>query len=95
MLRGVKDDRVILFKDGREYVFPLSRLSERDHEYVIKHREENQAGVLVPSGSQGFPYLTDKELAIAPKISVEVLEKTVLFLTNEFRKTLNVSELKK
>ena len=28
------------------------------------------------------------------KISVEVLEKTVLFLTNEFRKTLNVSELK-
>jgi len=93
-LRGVKDDRVILFKDGREYVFPLSRLSERDREYVIKHRQEKQAGVLLPSGSQDFPYITDKELAIAPKISVDLLEETVLFLTNEFRKTLKVSELK-
>ena len=30
ILRGVKDDRVILLKEGREYVLPLSRLSERD-----------------------------------------------------------------
>ncbi|MEC8044616.1 MAG: CAP domain-containing protein [Verrucomicrobiota bacterium] len=94
VLRGVKEDRIILFKDGREYVFPLSRLSERDREFVIKHRQEKQAGVLLTSVSKDFPYLTDKELAIAPKISVDLLEKTVLFLTNEFRKTLKVSELK-
>jgi len=93
ILRGVKDDRVILLKEGREYVFPLSRLSERDREYVKKHWQEKQAGAGRPSGSQDFPYLTDKELAIAPKISVELLEKTVLSLTNDFRKTLKVSEL--
>ena len=45
VLRGVKDDRVILFKDGREYVFPLSRLSERDREFVIKHRQRSKRGI--------------------------------------------------
>lgn len=94
MLRGVKGERVMLLKEGREYVFPLSRLSERDREYVKKHSQEKQAGVGQPSGSRGFPYLTDKELATAPKISVELLEETVLSLTNEFRKALQVSELK-
>jgi uncharacterized protein YkwD len=94
ILRGVKDDRVILLKEGREYVFPLSRLSERDREYVKKHRQEKQAGAVLPSGPQDFPYLTDKELAVAPKISVELLEKTVLSLTNELRKTFKVSELR-
>ena len=93
VLRGVKDDRVILLKEGREYVFPLSRLSARDREYVKKHRQEKQAGAVLPGGPQDFPYLTDKELAIAPKISVDLLEKTVLSLTNELRKTLKVNEL--
>ena len=40
ILRGVKDDRVILLKGGKKSVFPLSRLSERDREYVKKHRQE-------------------------------------------------------
>jgi uncharacterized protein YkwD len=93
ILRGVKDDRVILLKEGREYVFPLSRLSERDREYVKKHRQEKQATAVSPSGPQDFPCLTDKELAVAPKISVPLLEKTVLSLTNEFRKEQNVSEI--
>ena len=88
VLRGVKDDRVILLKEGKEYVFPLSRLSARDREYVIKLRREKQAGAVLTKGPQNFPYLTDKELAIAPKISVELLEKTVLSLTNELRKAL-------
>ena len=48
----------------------------------------------MPSGSQDFPYLTDKELAVAPKISVELIEKAVVSLTNELRKTLKVSELR-
>ena len=94
VLRGVKDDRVILLKEGREYVFPLSRLSAGDREYVKKHRQDKQAGAVLPSGPQDFPYLTDKELAIAPKISVALLEKTVLSLTNELRKTLKVNELR-
>jgi uncharacterized protein YkwD len=93
IFRGVKDDKVILLKEGREYALPLSRLSERDREYVKKHRQEKQAGAGQSSDSQDFPYLTDKELAVAPKISVELLEKTVLSLTNDFRKTLKVSEL--
>ena len=94
ILRGVKDDKVILLKEGREYALPFSRLSERDRDYVKKHRQEKQSEAILPSGSKDFPYLTDKELAVAPKISVELLEETVLSLTNELRKTLKVSELR-
>lgn len=94
ILRGVKDDRVILLKEGREYAFPLSRLSDRDREYVKKHRQEKQAGAGQPSGSQDFPYLTDKELSVAPKISVELLEETIFSLTNDLRRTLKVLELR-
>ncbi len=94
ILRGVKDDKVILLKGSKEYVFPLYRLSDSDRDYVKKHRQEKQSEAILPSGSQDFPYLTDKELAVAPKISVELIEKAVLSLTNELRKTLKVSELR-
>ena len=33
-LRGVKETDVILVKDGKEYRFPVSRLSEADRAYV-------------------------------------------------------------
>ena len=94
ILRGVKDDKVLLLKEGREYALPLSRLSERDRDYVKKHRQEKQAGAGQPRGPQDFPYLTDKELEAAPEISVELIEKAVFSLTNELRKTLRVSELR-
>ena len=94
ILRGVKDDKVILLKEGREYVFPLSRLSERDRHYVKKHRQEKQSGAILPSGPQDFPYLTDKELEAAPEISVELIEKAVFSLTNDVRKTMKINELK-
>ena len=37
ILKDIIQEKVILSKEGREYVFPLVRLSEGDREYVKKY----------------------------------------------------------
>ena len=94
ILKDATQEKVILSKEGREYVLPLARLSEGDREYVKKYIQERQPGAISPRGTKDFPFLTDKELKLSPQISDELLEKTIFSLTNEFRKTLKVGELR-
>ncbi|MDC0156299.1 CAP domain-containing protein [Verrucomicrobia bacterium] len=94
ILKDATQEKVILSKEGREYVLPLARLSEGDREYVKKYIQERQPGAISPRGTKDFPFLTDKELKLSPKISVETLEETIFSLTNELRKTLKVAELR-
>lgn len=94
VLKDATQEKVILSKEGKEYVLPLARLSEGDREYVKKYVQGRQPGSISPKGTKDFPFLTDKELKLSPQISVELLEKTIFSLTNEFRKTLNVGELR-
>ena len=95
LLKAVKGQEVILLKDGREYSFPLLRLSPADREHLEKIRgREEPRKALSPSLQGKFPILSDKELAAAPPISVELLEKAVVSLANEVRKAHKISELR-
>ena len=92
-LQGVRGEEVILVKEGREYPFPISRLSQADRAYVrawMKDRPSEQAD---PEGKKPFPYLSDKELESAPALSVDLIEKTVIYLTNYERKKLMIKEM--
>ena len=94
-LKAVKGQEVILLKDGREYSFPLLRLSPADREHLEKIRGQEEPGKALSPPLQGkFPILSEKELAAAPPISVELLEKAVVSLANEVRKAHKISELR-
>ena len=91
LLRGVSGDKVILLKDGKEYFFPLSRLSAPDQSYVrdwsVKHPK-----VETEKADDGKPPpLTDIELKAAPDVNIQLVEQTVLLLTNEIRKSHGIS----
>ena len=94
IIKDATQEKVILSKEGKEYVLPLARLSEGDREYVKKYIQDRQPSAISPKGAKDFPFLTDKELQLSPQISVELLEKTIFSLTNEFRKTFKVGELR-
>lgn len=91
VLRGVSGDKAILLKAGREYFFPLSRLSAPDQSYVrdwiVKHPK-----VEAEKADDGKPPpLTDLELKAAPDVNIQLVEQTVLLLTNEIRKSHGIS----
>ena len=94
VLRGVIGDKVTLVKGGKEYFFPLSRLSAPDQSYVrdwvLKHPE-----VESEKAEDGKPPpLTDFELKAAPDVDIGLVEQTVLLLSNEIRKSRGISTLK-
>ncbi|MBC8347290.1 MAG: hypothetical protein H8E24_01550, partial [Verrucomicrobia bacterium] len=49
VLKDATQEKVILSKEGREYVLPLVRLSEGDREYVKKYVQERQSGAISPA----------------------------------------------
>ena len=49
ILKDATQEKVILSKEGREYVLPLVRLSEGDREYVKKYVQERQSGTISPA----------------------------------------------
>lgn len=93
-LRGVKDTEVILVKEGKEYQFPLLRLSRADRAYLDEVMESHHSKPKEMIGKKSFPHLSDKELDSAPHLSVELLEKTIFDLTNKERKALGVMVLR-
>ena len=93
VLRGVSGDEAILFKSGKEYFFPLSRLSAPDQSYVrdwvVKHSKVETEKV--DDGKP--PPLTDLELKAAPDVNIQLVEQTVLLLSNEIRKSQGINTL--
>lgn len=91
VLRGVSGDKAILFKSGKEYFFPLSRLSAPDQSYVrdwvVKHSKVETEKV--DDGKP--PPLTDLELKAAPDVNISLVEQTVILLSNEIRKSQGIS----
>jgi uncharacterized protein YkwD len=93
VLRGVIGDKVTLVKGGKEYFFPLFRLSEPDQSYVrdwvVKHPETESE----KADDGKPPPLTDLELKAAPDVNIQLVELTVLLLTNEIRKSYGINSL--
>jgi len=94
-LREATGADVILVKDGKEYRFPVSRLSEADRAYVTDWMESRLPKQVETAGGKSFPQLSDKELETAPYLSLELVEKTVFDFTNQERKTNGVKALQK
>ena len=92
-LKGTKGEGVLLVKDGKEYLFPVSRLSRSDRTYLNDWLESPNPKEDVRQ-AETFPVLSDKELETAPPFSLELLEKKVFDLTNDERKALGIIVLK-
>ncbi len=92
-LKGTKGEGVLLVKDGKEYLFPFSRLSRSDRTYLNDWLESPNPKEDARQ-AEAFPVLSDKELESAPPLSLELLEKKVFDLTNDERKTLGIIVLK-
>ena len=81
-LKGVDETEAILVKEGKEYRFPISRLSEADRLYVKEWMESRLLKQEDAASAKPFPYLSDEELKTAPFLSLKLVEKTVFDLTN-------------
>jgi len=92
-LKGMKGEGVLLVKDGKEYLFPISRLSRSDHTYLNDWLESPNPKEDARQ-AETFPVLSDKELETAPPLSLELLEKRVFDLTNKERKALGFMVLR-
>ena len=92
-LKGTKGEGVLLVKDGKEYLFPVSRLSRSDRAYLNDWLESPNPKEDARQ-AETFPVLSDKELETAPPLSLELLEKKVFDLTNDERKALGIIVLK-
>ena len=92
-LKGTKGEGVLLVKDGKEYLFPISRLSRSDRTYLNDWLESPNPNEDARQ-AEAFPVLSDKELETAPLLSLELLEKKVFDLTNDERKALGIIVLK-
>ena len=91
--KGMKGEGVLLVKDGKEYLFPVSRLSRSDRTYLNDWLESPNPKEDARQ-AETFPVLSDKELETAPPLSLELLEKRVFDLTNDERKALGIIVLK-
>ena len=92
-LKGKKGEGVLLVKDGKEYLFPISRLSRSDRTYLNDWLEFPNPKEYARH-AETFPVLSDKELETAPPLALELLEKKVFDLTNDERKALGIIVLK-
>jgi uncharacterized protein YkwD len=92
-LKGTKGEGVLLVKDGKEYLFPVSRLSRSDRAYLNDWLESPNPNEDARQ-AETFPVLSDKELETAPPLSVELLKKKVFDLTNDERKAMGIIVLK-
>ena len=93
-LKGVDETEAILVKEGKEYRFPISRLSEADRLYVKEWMESRLLKQEDATSAKPFPYLSDEELKTAPFLSLELVEKTVFDLTNHERKNRGIKPLR-
>ena len=93
-LKGVDETEAILVKEGKEYRFPISRLSEADRLYVKEWMESRLLKQVDAAIAKPFPYLSDEELKTAPFLSLELVEKTVFDLTNHERKNRGIKPLR-
>ena len=93
-LKGVDETEAILVKEGKEYRFPISRLSEADRLYVREWMESRLLKQEDAASAKPFPYLSDEELKSAPFLSLELVEKTVFDLTNHERKNRGIKPLR-
>ena len=91
--KGMKGEGVLLVKDGKEYLLPVSRLSRSDRTYLNDWLESPNPKEDARQ-AETFPVLSDKELETAPPLSLELLEKRVFDLTNDERKALGIIVLK-
>jgi uncharacterized protein YkwD len=92
-LKGTKGEGVLLVKNGKEYLFPVSRLSRSDRTFLNDWLESPNPKEDARH-AETFPVLSDKELETAPPFSLELLEKKVFDLTNDERKALGIIVLK-